>query len=109
MKDALCHAARPGASEDVEIAGVRIAPERLLHLQRQPVHAAPHVGPADRQPHAHPARNRDHRRASASRTRRSALPSTPAPTRTRYPPGTSISIASVTLGGDASTRLGAAV
>ena len=37
--------------KDVQIAGVRVAPERLLHLQRQAVHAAPHVGVPDRQPH----------------------------------------------------------
>jgi hypothetical protein len=30
-------------SENVKIAGVRIAAERLLHLQRQPVHAFPHL------------------------------------------------------------------
>jgi hypothetical protein len=30
-------------AEDVEIAAVRIAPERLLHLLGQAVHAAPQV------------------------------------------------------------------
>ena len=37
------------APEDKEIAGMRIAPERFLNLERQAVHAAPHIGPADRQ------------------------------------------------------------
>src|SRR5215472_2555671 len=49
------------ASEHVKIAGVRIAVEHVLHLQRQPVHAFAHVGPADRRPNPHPAGNRDHR------------------------------------------------
>src|SRR5947209_20314207 len=56
------------APEHIEIAGMRIAAESLLYLQRQTVHAFPHVGPADRQPHPHPAWNRDHRRASALTT-----------------------------------------
>jgi hypothetical protein len=42
------------APENVKIAGVRIALQPLLDLQRQAVHAAPHVGVADRQPHPHP-------------------------------------------------------
>jgi hypothetical protein len=29
----------PGASKDVKIAGMRVAPQHLLDLQRQPVHA----------------------------------------------------------------------
>src|SRR5438045_3201046 len=32
------------AAEHVEIAAVRIALQRLLHLDRQAVHAAPHIG-----------------------------------------------------------------
>src|SRR5712672_4546322 len=57
-----------GAPEDVKIARMRVAAQRLLHLQRQPVHAFAHVGPTDCWPHSNPARNRDHRRASASTT-----------------------------------------
>jgi hypothetical protein len=34
-------------------------------MQRQAVHAAPHVGVADRQPHPNPRGNRDHRPDSA--------------------------------------------
>src|SRR6516164_897893 len=56
------------ASEDVEIADIRVAAQGLLHLQRQSIHALAHVGAADRQPHAHPGRNRDHRRTSACTT-----------------------------------------
>jgi hypothetical protein len=52
------------APEDVQITGMRIAPQHLLDLQRQPVHAFAHVGPSNGQAHPHPARNRDHRRAS---------------------------------------------
>ena len=40
------------APENVKITGMRVLAERLLHLQRQPVHAAPHVRVADRQPDA---------------------------------------------------------
>src|SRR5437762_506932 len=65
---------------------MRIAPQHLLDLQRQPVHAFAHVGPSNGQPHPHPARNRDHRRASTSRTRSSAAASTSRSTRTRRPP-----------------------
>jgi hypothetical protein len=57
-----------GAPEDVKIARMRVAAQRLLHLQRQPVHAFAHVGPTDCWPHSNPARNRDHRRANASTT-----------------------------------------
>jgi len=33
---------------------MRVTAEHLLHLQRQPVHAFPHVGSADRQPNPNP-------------------------------------------------------
>src|ERR1700733_5058804 len=81
-----------GTSENVKIAGMRIAAEHLLHLQRQPVHAFPHVGSADRQPNPHPAGNRDHRRARTSSTRSNAAASTSRSTRTRRPLASSISI-----------------
>ncbi len=38
---------------------LRIAPERLLHLQRQGQHPAAHVRVAHRQPDPHTRRNRD--------------------------------------------------
>src|SRR5712691_4622663 len=56
------------AAEHIEIAGMRIALQTLLHLDRQTVHAAPHIGVSDRQPHPHTGRNRDHRRDSALTT-----------------------------------------
>src|SRR5271165_6046092 len=71
---------------------MRVTAEHLLHLQRQPVHAFPHIGSADRQPNPHPGRNRDHRRASTSSTRSNAAASTSRSTRTRRPPASSISI-----------------
>ena len=37
----------PDTPENVKIAGVRIAPQCLLHLQCQPVHAFPHVRAAN--------------------------------------------------------------
>src|SRR5260370_3568422 len=52
-------------SEDVQIAGMRIALQYFLDLQRQAVHPTPHVGVADCQPNAHPRRDRDHRPDSA--------------------------------------------
>ena len=41
------------APKHEEVAGERIASKRLLYLQRQPVHAAPHIGAPDRKPYAH--------------------------------------------------------
>src|SRR3954447_9096850 len=72
-----------GAPKNVQIAGVRVAAECLLHLQRQPVHTFAHVGSADRQPHPNPRGNRDHRRSRTSSTSRSVVAWTPAPIRTR--------------------------
>src|SRR5712691_7124510 len=51
--------------KNVQIAGMRVALQYLLNLNRQAVHAAPHVGVPDRQPHPHPGRYRDHRRDNA--------------------------------------------
>src|SRR5438034_7102231 len=67
-----------GASEDVKIAGMRIAPQGLLNLKGQAVHAAPHIRSSDRKPDPHTRGNRDHRRSSTSSTRRSACASTAA-------------------------------
>jgi len=50
------------AAEHKQMAIVRVALERLLHQQRQPVEALAHVGVAGRQPHPRPSRQRDHRR-----------------------------------------------
>ena len=51
--------------ENVQIAGVRVALQRLLNLQGQAPHSAPHVGMAGRNPYPNPGRKRDHRAASA--------------------------------------------
>src|SRR5437667_138442 len=85
-----------GASEDVKIAGMRIAPQGLLNLKGQAVHAAPHIRSSDREPDPHTRGNRDQRRSSTSSTRRSACASTPLLTRTRYLPARSISMVSAT-------------
>nr|CAJ30156.1 hypothetical protein mgI544 [Magnetospirillum gryphiswaldense MSR-1] len=91
MPDDLDHVA-PAPPEDEKITSMGIALQRLLHLQRQAVHAAPHVGAAHCQPDADIARNRDHRRSSTSRTRRKAPASTSLSTRTNRPSPSSISI-----------------
>src|SRR5208282_2885395 len=92
-----------GASEDVEIAGMGIAPQRFLDLESQAIHAAPHIRSSDRKPDPHTRGNRDHRRSNTSSTRRSACPSKPLPTRTRYLPATLISIFSTAVDGCAVT------
>jgi hypothetical protein len=92
-RDALCRPVPSAASKDVKIARVWVAAQCLLHLQCQPIHAFPHVGPADRQPHPNPARNRDHRRASASTTADAKAGDTEAGIRTWALPAKSISIA----------------
>ena len=93
------------ATKHEQIAGEGIALQRLLHLQREPVHAAPHVGAPDREPNAHAPilrrswRKRNHRpffrtpsaratrapsaRLNRSRMRPSARSSKLDPTRTR--------------------------
>src|ERR1019366_1248861 len=92
-----------GASEDVKIARVRIAPQCFLDLQSQAIHASPHVRSSDREPDPHTRGNRDHRRSKTSSTRRSACASTPLPTRTRYLPARSISIVPATDDGCVAT------
>src|SRR6516164_5074340 len=52
------------AAKHIEIAGVRITLERLLHLESQALHPTPHVGRASRDPHPNPGWQRDHRAAS---------------------------------------------
>ncbi len=76
--------------EDVEVADMGIAAKGLLHLQRQPRHAAPHVRIPSRQPDAGLARQTNHR--SAPSTRRSASGSIPDSTYKRMPLGSAISI-----------------
>jgi len=72
-----------------------LALQPLLDLQRQAVHAAPHVGMADRQPHPHPRGNRDHRPDNALTTAAANPVGIEAGMRTRALPANSISIAGV--------------
>ena len=80
------------ASEDIEVAGMRIALQALLNLQRQTLHAAPHVRVARRNPDPNAVRNRDHRRDSAFKTRVNAADSTSDQTKIRSPSASTISI-----------------
>jgi hypothetical protein len=60
------------AAKNVQIAGVGIAPQRLLDLQGKAVHAAAHVRRAGCDPDPNSARDRYHRRTSTLITRASA-------------------------------------
>jgi hypothetical protein len=53
------------ATKNVKIAGVRIAPQRLLNLQCQTVHTATHIGHTGRQPNVHSGRRNYHPRSAA--------------------------------------------
>src|SRR5215203_3229457 len=80
------------APKDKQMAGVGIAPERLLHEHGQAVESFAHVRVTRREPHAHTTRNRDHRRTKTAMTRASAAPFTSLSTITRHPPASTISI-----------------
>src|SRR5215211_6857990 len=82
----------PAPAENVEIASMGISAKCFLDLERQPVHAAAHVGHPSRQPDPNPRRDRDHRRSTTSSTRASAAASTPASTMMRPPLLTTISM-----------------
>ena len=76
-----------------QLSAQRIAPQYLLHLQRQARKALPHVGVAGRQPYPHAARNRNHGSVSSPRMIRSRLStSTSQSTITRRPFTLTISI-----------------
>ncbi len=85
------HQVAARAPKDVEIARVRVALQRLLHLEGETVHAAPHVGVSHRQPHPDRRRDRGQRRTAAM-TRRNATSPISAPTRMQVPSGKAISI-----------------
>jgi hypothetical protein len=91
-KDALCRPLPAFASEHIEIARMRIAPQPLLDLKRQAIGAAAHIGVADCQPYANTARNRDHRRDSALTTAAANAAGTEPGIRTRTSPANSTSI-----------------
>src|SRR5258708_13337956 len=74
-----------------QMSAQRIAPQHLLHQQRQTRKALSHIGVTGRQPYPHAARKRDHGRSSTARTRASAAESTPLPTTTPRPPPTTLS------------------
>src|SRR5258705_11904793 len=78
----------------------------FLDLQRQAVHAAPHVGVADRQPHPNPRGYRDHRPDIALTTAAANPVGIEAGMRKRALPANSISIAG-TAGHPASSLTGA--
>src|SRR5215468_2834731 len=86
----------PPPAEHEQVSAVRIAPERLLHPQRQPVEALAHVGVPGRQPHPRAGRKRDHRCraifASAAISADTVAGSAAPAIRTRAPPANSISI-----------------
>src|SRR3954469_13585455 len=76
-----------------QLSAQRIAPQYLLHLQRQARKALPHVGVTGRQPDPHAARNRDHGSVSSPRMIRSSIStSTSQSTITRRPFAITISI-----------------
>src|SRR5260370_7596812 len=85
-------------SEHIQIAGMRIALHRFLHLEREAILPSSHIGVTDRQPDPHPARNRDHRRDRTFTTRASAAASTSLPMMIRSPSARTISIRPTTGG-----------
>ena len=80
------------ASEDIEIASVRITFQCLLNQKRQRAESPTHVSMAGRKPNPYVAWDRNHRRSITSRTRARAPASKLASTRIRWPPPTMISI-----------------
>ena len=71
---------------------VRIALERLLDQQRQPIHAAAQVGDAGRDPHPHPRGGRGPPPPPHPHPRARAAASTPASTMIRRPPASTITM-----------------
>src|SRR5690242_14375175 len=90
------------------MAGVRVALEHLLHLERQPVHALAHVGAAGGQPDPRPARERDHRPARARSAAATTAGSGAPEIRTRPPSASSISIRPAGIGAAGSVGEGTA-
>src|SRR5271156_2054218 len=89
------------------MARMRIALQRLLHDQRQPIEALAHVGVACRQPHPNARGDRDHRRVNVLTTRASAVASTSTPTMIRSPLESTISIRPIGSGAAIEEALGA--
>jgi len=95
------------ATEDKQMATVRIALERLLHQQRQAIKTLTHVGMTARQPNSRASRDRDHRRrllfASAFISADTVDASTAPVIRIRPPLANSISITPALSGGGRGT------
>src|SRR6266852_8664862 len=75
-----------------KITRMRITLQSLLDSQSQGLHAATHIRVAGRDPHPNDRGNRNHRRDRTLTTRANAAASTSAPTITRSPPASAISI-----------------
>src|SRR5450631_4585080 len=92
------HEVAPASTEHEEITGVRIALQRLLHLQGEAVHATAHVGMARRDPHPHARGNGNHRRGSAFIAAAARSGSTAPEIRRRTPRPNSSSISGMPTG-----------
>src|SRR5262249_16947214 len=102
------HQRAAAATEDVQVAGVRIAVQRLLHLTRQPLHPAPHVGMAGCDPYPNAGRQHDHRATTTLMIPHPRSPGVVTGMRTRMsvPSATSTAAASASVlshGGGATT------
>src|SRR5450631_4305609 len=92
------HEVAPASTEHEEIAGVRIALQRLLHLQGEAIHATAHVGMACRNPDPHTGGNGNHRRGMLFITAAARLGSTAPEIRKRMPRPNSSSIRGMAAG-----------
>ncbi len=88
----------PAPAKAEDLPGMRIAPQALLNLESQRVHAAAHVRHPASDPHAHPRRERDHGRSRTRRRRERAAVSIEAETLSRRPLVSMISTLSSTAG-----------
>src|SRR5438046_2588414 len=84
------HQVATPATKGEDVTGERILSQRNLHLRRQTVHAATHVGHARRKPHARASRQPNHGCDSSATTSRNTSPSMPPLSVTR-PSGSAIS------------------
>src|SRR6201995_91773 len=78
-------------AKHVQITRMRIAMQRLLHLQGKTVHSTTHIGHTRCQPDANTRRRDNHRRSTVI-TRRSVARPTSCPTFTDVPSGSVISL-----------------